>query len=182
MAQIRIIKKEKKLTFAEQLEQRARHLVKNAGKNQDRRGTTSALERELALTLSHMNHVRESHDRAQRSLLRQECYLDTEIIQREPQEPVYQDPRLPERDRLRDRLRNVEKERRRLGLIEAGELRGLQSQLLDVMNRMALATKTPTDDDCRKQQSFKDSSYRAGQRVNALERFTWLFNNPNSAS
>lgn len=181
MAQIKIIKNEKKLTFAEQLEQRARHLVKNAGKNQDRRGTTSALERELALTLSHIDDARETHDRAHRSLLRQECYLDTEIMQREPREPVYHDPRLPERDRLRDRLRNVEKERRRLCLVEAGELRGLQRQLLDAMNRMALTTKSSTGDDRRISRRLQGSSYRVGPSVNAVERFAWLFDNPNSA-
>ncbi len=123
------------LTFAEQLEQQARDLVKHAENKQGRSGRISALERELALTVSHIESARDLHANLRRGLLRQECYLDTEIMQREPREPVYDDPRLPERDKLRDRLRDVDKERRRLALQENETLRNLNDRLLTGLNR-----------------------------------------------
>ena len=93
------------------------------------------IEGQLALTLSHIDSVRRLQRDLRRSLLRQELYLDTEIMQREPREPVYEDPRLKERDMLRDRLRRVEHERRRLALVEEESLRGLHDRLLEVLNR-----------------------------------------------
>ncbi len=135
MTRIRIIKKEKKPTFVEQLEARARALVKDANHHSDCRSVESALEQELALVVSHIESVRNVHNNLRRNLLRHECYLSTEILQREPPEPVYDDPRLSERDRLRDRLRDVDKERRRLALQEDETMRGLQDQLLQAVNR-----------------------------------------------
>lgn len=95
----------------------------------------ATLTREMALTVDQLEGIRKVHDKARRSLLRQECYLDTEITQREPRPPVYEDPRLPERDRLRDRLRAVEKERRKLLLSEEEQLRPLHDRLLTLLNR-----------------------------------------------
>ncbi len=89
----------------------------------------------MALTLDQLEGIRKVHDKARRSLLRQECYLDTEITQREPRPPVYEDLRLSERDRLRDRLRTIEKERRTLLLLEEEELRPLHDRLLTLLNR-----------------------------------------------
>lgn len=138
MKRIRIIKKEKQPSFAEQLEAQARALVKNVEPMSSDRGIESALERELALVVSHIDSVRSTHENLRRNLLRHECYLGTEIIQRTPPEPVYYDPRLPERDKLRDRLRDIEKERRRLALQENETLRGLRDQLLNVVHRREL--------------------------------------------
>lgn len=137
MKRIRIIKHEKKPSFGEQLEARARALVKDAPKNPSARGVESALECELALVISHIDSVRSAHENLRRNLLRHECYLSTEILQRTPPEPVYYDPRLPERDKLRDRLRDIDKERRRLALLEDETLRGLRDRLSDAINRRA---------------------------------------------
>lgn len=98
---------------------------------------TAALERELSLTVSHLETLRRTHQSIERSLMRHECYLETEIIQREPRPPVYVDPRLPERDRLRDRLRQIDEERRRWSTRYTEQMQTLLDRLLWLVNRHA---------------------------------------------
>ena len=62
---------------------------------------TFGIRREIALTLDHIERTRALHQELRRNLLRHECYLSTEILQREPRgHQVYDDYRLPERDRV----------------------------------------------------------------------------------
>ena len=122
-------------TFAQRVEFRARQLTERLDQDRERDPTLDTLTHEVALTVDQIDGLRKSHEKVRRNLLRQECYLETEITQREPRPPVYEDPRLPERDRLRDRLRAVEKERRRLLLSEEESLRPLHDRLLLLLNR-----------------------------------------------
>ncbi len=59
-------------------------------------------------------------------------------MQREPRDPVYRDPHLRERDVLRDRLRWIEHERRRLVLLENEAMRGFQDRLLELLNKRSM--------------------------------------------
>ena len=118
-------------TFAQRVESRARRLTKRLDQDRERDPTLDTLTHEVALTVDQIDGLRKSHEKVRRNLLRQECYLETEITQREPRPPVYEDPRLPERDRLRA----VEKERRRLLLSEEEALRPLHDRLLSLLNR-----------------------------------------------
>ena len=133
---IRIIKKVKKPGFPERLEHRARAILGRRKHDEAAGGITSMIEGQLALALGHIDSVRRVHRDLRGSLLAQELYLDTEIMQREPRPPFYEDPRLKERDMLRDRLRRIEHERRRLALLENETLRGQHERLLDVMNQL----------------------------------------------
>ena len=135
MKRIRVIEKKRKRTFAERLEERARirsEGIENAPRNQT---LSSGLEQAIALTLDQIESVRRVHKNIRRNLLRIECYIDTEIRQREPRIPVYRDGRIAERDMLRARLLQIEQERRRLELIEEEKLRSLHDRLLALMNR-----------------------------------------------
>ncbi len=122
-------------TFGQRVEGTARELTKRLKRNGADDAVHGTLVREMALTLDQIEGIHRVHHKMRRSLLRQECYLDTEIMQREPRPPVYQDPRLAERDRLRDRLRGVEKERRQLLLFEGEQLRPLHDRLLSLVNK-----------------------------------------------
>ncbi len=135
-SRIRILdKKPKKPSFTTRVEARARGLVHRLPTDHEPDEISAILAKEVALTLDQIDGLRKAHGEARRSLRNQELYLDTEIIQRKPRPPVYEDPRLPERDRLRDRLRAVEKERRRLLMSEEEQLRPLHDRLLSLMNR-----------------------------------------------
>ena len=122
-------------TFARRVEAKARRLAERPTDNRNSDATLATLVREMALTLDQLEGIRKVHGKVRRNLLRQECYLETEITQREPRPPVYEDRRLPERDRLRDRLRSIEKERRKLLLSEEEQLRPLHDRLLTLLNR-----------------------------------------------
>lgn len=131
----RLVEPRQERTFSQRIEDRARHLSDRVERQGEDASALSVLERELRLTLEHIDRVREIHENLRRNLLRQECYLDTEIMQRSPRPPYYIDDRLKERDRLRDRLRLIESERRRLTLVEEEQLRPLREQLLTLLNR-----------------------------------------------
>ncbi len=120
---------------SERLEQRARELTRRNGWRDGKDPITAIVEREVALTLDHLDELRQVHRRIHRSLIRHECYLGTEIIQREPTPPAYEDPRLPERDRLRDRLRKIDEERRRWAAQYAKECQTLLDRLLSLVGR-----------------------------------------------
>ncbi len=137
---IRILKASKRRTFVERLEERARRLAEQSSQPSTPDVMLDAMRHDIALTLNQIDNAHGAHARVRKSLFRQELYLDTEIMQREPRPPVYDDPRLPERDRLRDRLRAVEKERRQLMLSEQEQLRPLHDRLLSLTNRLESLT------------------------------------------
>ena len=83
------------------------------------------------MALEQIDRLRQTHEWVRRSMLRQELFIDTQIIRRTPRDPVYLDPRLPERDMLRGRLLALEAERRRLASTEEKELRSLQERLVE---------------------------------------------------
>lgn len=133
---VRVLKPEPtKPTFVQRMERSAHRLAKRLNGDRERDVTLAVLTREMALTLDQIKGLRVAHEKARKSLLRHECYLNTQILERMPQPPVYDDPRLPERDRLRDRIRTVEKERRRLLISEEDQLRPLHDRLLALLNK-----------------------------------------------
>lgn len=124
-------------SFGEKLETKTGEIVRRDRSKEQGFSAVSVIERELALTLSHINRARALHRMLHLSLLHQECYIDTEIMQREPRPHNYIDYRLPERDRLRDRLREIERERRHMAVVYQEKLRGLHDHLLLLINRHA---------------------------------------------
>ena len=136
---VRILSKKAKPTFGETLEEKARQLTGNT----EREGETtvdSIVEQEIALVVNHIDRLRAVHKNLHRSLLQIECYVDTEIIQREPRDPVYVDYRLAERDRLRNRLFKIEEERRKLAVTHEDKIQTLRDRLLSLMQRHAQLT------------------------------------------
>ncbi len=136
---IRILGKKAKPTFGDTLEEKARQLKGNT----EREGAAtvgSIVKQEIALVVNHMDRLRAVHKNLHRSLLQIECYVDTEIIQREPREPVYIDYRLAERDRLRNRLFKIEEERRKLAVTHQDKMQALHDRLLSLMQRHAQLT------------------------------------------
>ena len=130
---IRILYKVKQATFSEKLEERERSIIKRGEHAKRESSSATGIERELALTLDHIDRARELHDKLRLSLLRVECYVDTELTHMEQRTPKYSPYRFPEREKFQRRLFQIEHERRRLALIEEEQLQTLQSRLLSVM-------------------------------------------------
>ena len=133
---IRVIEPVVTHDFAQHLEERAKEAIQSRDQ-EDSTSITSGLQREMSLALDHIERTRQLHDNLRRNLRQHELYLLTEILQREPRgSQVYRDYRLPERDRLRDRLRELDAERRRLAIWHEEHRSRLHDRLLTLFNRL----------------------------------------------
>lgn len=134
MRRIRIIEKKRERTFTERLEEKAGRIVSTPAKAPTD-SVEASVRSEIALTLSQINSVRNLHEKLRRNLLRLECYIDTEIMQRTSRLPAFVEHRIAERDMLRARLLTIEAERRKLAAAEEKELRELHGRLLALIQR-----------------------------------------------
>ncbi len=138
---IRIIEPPKpKPSFGQQLEERARALADRSNHEASRTAPTTGIEREIALTLDHLNRVRELHDDERHRLHQWEGTVNNELLQIEPRGPVYVDLHTLHRQILRSRLFKIDDERRQLNLRESKEVQGLQDRLLQLLNAQAQLT------------------------------------------
>ena len=138
---IRIIEPPKpKPSFSQRLEERARALADRSKREASRTAPTAGMEREIALTLDHLNRVREVHDDERHRLHRWEGTVNNELLQIEPRGPEYVDRHTLHRQILRSRLFKIDDERRQLNLHESKEVQGLQDRLLQLLNAHAQLT------------------------------------------
>jgi len=89
----------------------------------------------MALTLDQLDRTRSLHERIRKHLLRVECYIDTEILQISPREPVYIDERWHDRQMLKRKLMLLDQERRRLAVAEEEKLQELHNRLLSLWTK-----------------------------------------------
>ncbi len=132
---IRILYTVKGPSFSERLEQRAHMILKQRDSDGQPSSTVRGLERELALTLEHLDKTRELHEILRCNLVRIECHVDNELSDMERRTPKYSPYRFPEREKLQRRLIRIEEERRRLAPQEHEQIRGLHGRLLEIVNR-----------------------------------------------
>jgi len=95
----------------------------------------STLRREIALTVDQIKRLRERHDEQFKRLLKLECYVDTDLIQMENRQPRYVPYHFPEKEKLKQRLFEIEKERRNLSLRLEEKTQSLEDRLLSLLNK-----------------------------------------------
>jgi hypothetical protein len=122
-------------SFAEKLEERARNVLGAQDRQASPFFRSSFFEDAIALTLHHIERLRAQDQDIRQSLLREECYVDTELIQMEQRTPRYSPYRFPEREKLQRRLSRIAEERRRLTIAHAEKLDGLHNRLLSLLNK-----------------------------------------------
>jgi len=132
---IRIVEERRQPTLVEKLEAEAHRAAKRSTGESAGFQPEAAVRREIALTLDHIHRVRQVHNDLRRNLVKLECYIDTEIMQREPKPPHFYDKRIAERDMLRARLLRIEHERRQLAVVERERLQTLHDRLLILLER-----------------------------------------------
>jgi len=118
--------------FTKTLEEKANQLAAYPQKKQWDDSIPSVLRREIALTVEQIQRLRDRHDEQFRQLLRVECYVDTELLQMEQHYVPYH---FPEKDKLKQRLFDIEKERRNLSLKLEEKTQNLETRLLDLINK-----------------------------------------------
>lgn len=122
-------------SFSAKVENEARDLIKNHGPSNASLSLTSLLEQEIALTVEQMDRLRQLNKDQLRSLLRTECYVDTDLMQMEARLPPEDDRRFAERDKFHKQLMAVEAERRKLSIFYDEKMRICQQKLLSLMQK-----------------------------------------------
>ena len=91
--------------------------------------------REIALTVDQIKRLRERHDEQFHRLLKLECYVDTDLMQMQQRVPRYAPYHFPEKEKFKQRLFDIEKERRNLSLRLEEKTQGLEEKLLSLINK-----------------------------------------------
>jgi hypothetical protein len=121
--------------FAKTLEEKANQLAAYPLKQQWDDSISSMIRREITLTVEQIQRLRERHDEQFNRLLRVECYVDTELMQMEQRQPRYVPYHFPEKEKLKQRLFDIEKERRNLSIRLEDKTQSLEERLLSLINK-----------------------------------------------
>lgn len=121
--------------FRETLEEKANQFTGYIKKGQWDRSIPGVLRREIALTVDQVRRLRERHDEQFRRLLRVECYVGTELRQIDARNPGFTPCHFPEKAKLKQRLFDIETERRKLSLQLEEKTQSLESRLLSLLNK-----------------------------------------------
>jgi hypothetical protein len=92
------------------------------------------IRREIALTVDQIKRLKEKHDEQFRRLLRIECYIDTELLQMEQRQPRYAPYHFPEKEKLIQRLFDIEKERRDLSIRLEEKTQNIETRLMKLIH------------------------------------------------
>jgi len=121
--------------FAKTLEEKAESLASVPKQEQWDRSIPSILRREIALTVDQIKRLKERHEEQFDRLLKIECYVDTDLMKLEERIPRYAPYHFPEKEKFKQRLFEIEKERRKLSLRLEEKTQGLEEKLLSLVNR-----------------------------------------------
>jgi hypothetical protein len=121
--------------IAKNLEDKANELAARHRNTRWDNSIPGMIGREIALTLDQLEQVKFlSRDQARR-LLQQECAINTEIKEFHQSIPWYTSGRFPEEQKLKQRLFDIEKERRMLDQQYHEKRRNLEDRLLSLLNK-----------------------------------------------
>lgn len=124
--------------FTKSLEEKAEFLTSVPKQEQWDKSIPSIVRREIALTVDQIKRLREKHEEQFLRLLRIECYVDTDLMRLEERIPRYVPYHFPEKEKFKQRLFEIEKERRNLSLRLDEKTQGLEDKLLALVNRCEL--------------------------------------------
>lgn len=95
----------------------------------------AGVHRQMALALDQIDRTRYLHESHRRQLLRIECYVGTEIMHLSPRPPFYYDDRWHDRQSLKQKLLQLNQERRKLEMSEQNRIDELHNRLLALWNQ-----------------------------------------------
>ena len=121
--------------FAKSLEEKANSIATFPKKQLWDTTIPAMIRREIALTIDQIKRLKERHDEQFHRLLKLECYVDTDLMQMEHRQPRYMPYHFPEKEKLKQRLFEIEKERLNLSLKLEEKTQGLEDKLLSLINR-----------------------------------------------
>lgn len=126
------------------LEEKARHLASRVSENPWRPSISATVEREIAFILHKIDSTYRLHEDIERSIVRSECSVGTQLANLSPHESGYLSYRFDSREKqfnrklhaqLVARMDKIDEERRRLAQTHADRLHALHGELLDLIER-----------------------------------------------
>ena len=124
-------------TVSKRLEEKARDIAQDRLDNFWDSAPLAVIEREVALVLGQLDRVRTLHGEMQRDLLRDECYVGTQLLQMEQRTPRYSPDRFPEREKMHRRIQGIRQEKRRLRSTHTEQLHLREDRLLSLLSSRA---------------------------------------------
>ena len=121
--------------FTKSLEEKAEFLASVPKREQWDKSIPSIVRREIALTVDQIKRLNEKHEEQFLRLLRIECYVDTDLMRLEERIPRYAPYHFPEKEKFKQRLFEIEKERRNLSLKLEEKTQFLETKLMGLINR-----------------------------------------------
>ncbi len=121
--------------FGKSLEERASELAAEIDVYKWDTSIPSIIRREIALTVEQLEQIKFLTQDQMRRLLRQECDINTEILGYRQGIPWYTRAHFPQEQQLKQRLFDIEKERRKLTTQYHDRRKTLEDRLLDLINK-----------------------------------------------
>ena len=121
--------------FSRALQDKARQLAAGSSDTQWDPSIPATVRREIALAVDQINRQKESHDKQLRELLQMECAIGTDLMELEQRIPWYTTNSLPEKDTLKQRLFDIEKDRRKLNQKHQEKLHALEDRILNLIHK-----------------------------------------------
>lgn len=121
--------------FNKTLEQKANDIAAYPKKQLWDTSVPGMIRREIALTIDQIKRLKDRHEDQFHRLLKLECYVDTDLMQLQQRIPKYAPYHFPEKEKLKQRLFEIEKERRNLSLRLEEKTQGLEEKLLSLINK-----------------------------------------------
>ena len=122
-------------TLSTALEDIARVITRDWDRVSLDRSVESILKREIALTLEHIENLRNFNHANLGRLLLIETYIDTEILQMEKSAQRYSWENLPEKEKLQRSLFELERERRNTWIKYGEKLESHHNRLLSLLHK-----------------------------------------------
>ena len=121
--------------FRKSLEDKANELAAESGIYKWDTTIPSMIQREIALVTMQLEDIKFHSRHEMKTLLRQECDIGTQIKEYRQSIPWYTSAHSPEEQNLRQRLFDIEKERRKLTTQYHDKRKTLEDRLLDLVNK-----------------------------------------------
>lgn len=121
--------------FGKTLEDKANELAAERGITLWDTSIPAILRREIALTVEQMEQLKFLQQEQFRRLLQLECNINTEIMQHRQGIPWYTQAHFPEEQKLKQRLFEIEKERRNMAVRLHEKKHTLEDRLLSLINK-----------------------------------------------
>lgn len=125
--------------ISESLEHRARELTSNLNLANPK-SSHPFFSLEMALTLEHIDKLRELHEQLKRRILRSDCYVGSDLLTLDSYQPRQYRYTFKIRDNLKNKLLKLEVERRQLTRSFEEQLQTLHDRLLKVVRKHDVVT------------------------------------------